>query len=357
MKFGLKRSNMRVLQIGRSGYLDGYFERDVVRFDTSSFGGRSSKAPNGLRELYSAVFGERFDLIVCEPNYLAPYDLRALSRVIFSRRMLAEGASITRPFGKQLLRGSRLPFVVLDTEDNASINRCDHYLLKRCMLYFKRELPVDEWKLFSHTLSSGLPSRRFRGNSQLKGLLGKMRPISLGIAPEMEALLPSIEPNPKTVDVFFAGAVEGLPERERGIAELRRLSGSGVVIDIPDRRLERMEFYRRCAQAHLVWSPEGYGWDCFRHHEAAACGSVPMINYPSIRPYKPMEDGVHCFYYSSEVGALSKTIRQALGDKSRLATMSAAARDHALTHHRRASIGRHIIDAALHSLSHAPAGR
>ena len=121
-------------------------------------------------------------------------------------------------------------------------------------------------------------------------------------------------PHDKTADVFFAGDPRGLPARENGLAELARLRAQGVVVDVPDRRLDRQEFYQRCAGARLVWSPEGYGWDCFRHYEAAACGSVPLINYPSILRYRPLEDGTHCLYYAPEPGGLEqRNSRRAAG--------------------------------------------
>src|SRR6185312_13756989 len=158
---------------------------------------------------------------------------------------------------------------VVDLEDNASINRCDRYLLDACRLYFKRELPVDSWRLFANTMTPRQPSRRFRADAANRRRIARLRPISLGIPPDMEALLP-IARREKTTDVFFVGNVSGLPAREQGMAELEKLKAAGVVVDIPERRLERAEFYARCASAHMVWSPEGYGWDCFRHYEAAA---------------------------------------------------------------------------------------
>ena len=120
-------------------------------------------------------------------------------------------------------------------------------------------------------------------------------------------------------------------------------------MDVPERRLDRREFYQRCASARLVWSPEGYGWDCFRHYEAAACGSVPLINYPSIQRYRPLQDGTHCLYYAPEPGGLSHAILGALQDKAKLAAMAENARDHANRFHRREIIGRHIVDSCLSS--------
>ena len=151
----------------------------------------------------------------------------------------------------------------------------------------------------------------------------------------------------KTSDVFFAVNVLGMLERERGLAELRELTSAGVKVDIPEQRIDRQEFYRRCAEAHLVWSPEGYGWDCFRHHEVAAMASVPVINAPSIRPYRPMRHGSECLYYVPERGALTRTILTALENRDELIAMGEAAREHAFSFKSRGEIGRYVVNETL----------
>ena len=99
-------------------------------------------------------------------------------------------------------------------------------LLDRCRLFFKRELPVDGWRVFANTMIPRLPRLRFRSNSANLARLAKLRPISLGIPPGIEAMLPD-RPRDKTVDVFFAGDPRGLPARENVLAELERLRGKG----------------------------------------------------------------------------------------------------------------------------------
>jgi hypothetical protein len=338
---------VKILEIARTGYFAGLFPGDVTRFDLTTYANLSSPGMSGLLSLRRAIADGGFDLIVCEPNYQAPWHPVGLFRILFSRRALAGKASVIRPFGLQMLRGrTTLPIAVVDLEDNASINRCDRYLLDACRLYFKRELPVDSWRLFANTMTPRQPSRRFRESAANRRRLSKLRPISLGIPPQMEALLP-IPPRDKTADIFFAGNAAGLPAREQGLAELEKLKAAGVVVDIPDRRLERAEFYARCAAAHIVWSPEGFGWDCFRHYEAAACGSVPLINYPSILRHRPLEQHVHCLYYPPEPGGLSTTVLSALQDKPKLAIMAENARDHATRFHSRSALGNYVIESCL----------
>ena len=152
----------------------------------------------------------------------------------------------------------------------------------------------------------------------------------------------------KFVDVFFSGRIaDSSSIRTRGLAELRALHGNGVKIDIPDAPLPREEYYRRCARAWLVWSPEGLGWDCFRHYEAPACWSVPVINQPTIERYRPLVGGQHAIYYDPEPGGLTRAVISALEDKARLLQMAQAARDHVVAHHTQSAIARHIVSKTL----------
>ena len=74
---------------------------------------------------------------------------------------------------------------------------------------------------------------------------------------------------------------------------------------------------------------------------------MPLINYPSIQRYRPLQDGTHCLYYAPEPGGLSQAVLGALQDRTRLAVMAENARDHATRFHRREIIGKHIVDAFL----------
>lgn len=348
---------MRILEIARTGFFKGLFPGDVARFDVDPYADRSAPGIRGLSALRREIASGRYDLIVCEPSYRSPWKPATLLRLVSNRRAFAGSFSLARAFGQQAIgRGVPTPIAVVDMEDGNLIERCDLPLLDACRFFFKRELPPDPWRVFTHTLTPRLPSRRFRSDARNRGRVAKLRPISLGLPPEMEPLLP-IPRRDKTVDLFFAGAVDGLPLRERGRAELERLAAAGVVVDVPDRRLDRAAFYERCAAARLVWSPEGYGWDCFRHYEAAACGSVPLINLPTILRHRPLEEGHHALYYPPEPGGLADTVVAALRDRDRLVAMGEAAREHAVRFHRREALGRYVIDTCLGGASAAAADR
>ncbi|MDG4896858.1 hypothetical protein P9272_25155 [Mesorhizobium sp. WSM4976] len=335
---------MRILEVGRTPYLAGYFPGSVERFDTSAYENSTPPEFAGLLALLKAIGNESYDLIVCEPNVRRRLD--ALSRLLFSKRIFSGRPSFSSIFAQQMFRRRlNVPVAVIDIEDHSRITAADRYLLARSPLYFKRELPSDEWRLLDS--GDGFAGRSLRSKPSLRAMMDKILPVSLGMSLDAEAFARGMARSRKTSDVFFAGNVCGLPERERGLAELRELAAAGVKVDIPEQRIGRQEFFRRCAEAHLVWSPEGYGWDCFRHHEVAAMASVPVINAPSIRPYRPMRHGDECLYYVPEKGALTRTIFTALENRDALIAMGDAAREHAISFKRRSEIGRYVVNETL----------
>lgn len=222
--------------------------------------------------------------------------------------------------------------VVVDTRDRAAMTRSAARLLARADAYFLRECPID--------------AAAWTGPGRA-ALASKVAPVSIGLSRDRLADLPS-GPVAKSIDVFFAGQA-ATPLRRAELPALRELARAGVRVEIPEAPLPRAEFYRRCAAARIVWSPEGRGWQCFRHFEAAACGSVPLMNRPAIRQHEPLTDGVHGLYYDPAPGALARAIVAALADAPRLARIAEAGRAHVLRHHTHAAICERILDEAYRS--------
>ena len=229
-------------------------------------------------------------------------------------------------------RGS-VPLAVLDMHDTSMIRPHDLPLLRASTLYFKRELPLDPNAVFAPKLRAEVANR----------LRQRLRPISLGLSAERVADAPCVLPD-KAVDVFFAGSTRHAAAiRQAGISQLRALQAMGVRIDIADDPLPRREFLARCARAHLVWSPEGLGWDCFRHYEASLCGAVPVINAPTIVRYQPLEQGRHALYYDTGGDDLPRVIQQALRNRAQLVSMGQSAREHVLKHHTHQAVCEYVI--------------
>jgi len=149
----------------------------------------------------------------------------------------------------------------------------------------------------------------------------------------------------KDIDVFFAGAVNSIP-RARGLDTLRALARDGYRVDIHPGGLSKRDYLDRCARSWLTLSPEGYGWECFRHYEASLCRSVPVLSPPGILRHQPLISGQHAIYYAAEGDGLRDAIVAALADKETLQRMAAAAREHVLRHHTHACIVAHIVETA-----------
>jgi hypothetical protein len=305
-------------------------------------------APRHVPMLLRALRRGDFDLVACYPPSDAPWRPR-LAASLARRHGWRAGPLLLRALGPLLvLRPAAAPLAVLDLADQPVLMRHSVPWLDRCAAYFKRELPTDHWKAFLRTSGRRLPTARDRQSPRMRARMAKLRPLSLGLAPERLAAIAGAGPAEKTVDVFFAGQVESSSTvRGEGVAQLARLAQAGYRIDVARERLPAAEFYVRCARAWLAWSPEGYGWDCFRHYEAPLCGAVPVINYPTIRRHAPLEDGVHCFYYGVEGTGLARVVVAALADKARLRTMAAAGREHVLRHHTAERLCEHIVASCL----------
>jgi hypothetical protein len=299
-----------------------------------------------LGELWRVLARDEVELIVVYPGFSAPWSLRHLNRSILSRRLLEGRSPLFRAIGPELLRWrGAAPIVVVDHEDLPVINRNNFFLLDRGSLYFKRELPVDHWRVFLKTGHRNLPTPRFRETARQIRRVEKLRPISLGLPARARGLFPW-PAHEKRTDVFFSGRIEGSSTlRRQGVAELRALASRGVVVDIPSEPLPLEDFYARCAAAWLVWSPEGFGWDCFRHYEAAACGAAPLINQPSIDRHAPLLAGQHALYYDPEPGGLTRAVEAALADKPALAGIAAAGQAHVMAHHTTNALARHVVAA------------
>lgn len=305
----------------------------------------------GMPRLARRLADPTLDVVVVHAPAFSPWSGRAVVRTLFRRSIFKGNFPLFRGFAAELLRvAPAAPLVIIDLEDATTIARSNAFLLDRCSLYFKRELPADHWRVFAGTMHWRVPTPRFRAQPKNRERIAKLRPISLGVPFGVASrLAASPAPDcPKTIDVFFAGRIRNSATvRERGFAELMALRDDGYAIDVSEQEIGIEDYIARCARAHLVWSPEGYGWQCFRTYEAAICGSVPLCSRQGIERYRPLQDGVHAVYYDAEPGALTRAVRAALADREHLRAMGDAARRHVLAFHTPAAIARYLIDTTL----------
>src|SRR6185437_2560882 len=181
-----------ILEIGFRPYVAPSFPDETVFFSTGE-----TAPPPGVRlvrsmpELWGLVGSAETELIVCHPNFVSPWTLRHINRNIVSRRFIEGRSPLMRAIGPELLRRRRrAKLVVLDHEDLPLINRDNLFLLDRCDLWFKRELPADHWRVFTKTAHPQLPTPRFRSRPRNIRRVEKLQPLSIGLPLGVEDLLP-----------------------------------------------------------------------------------------------------------------------------------------------------------------------
>jgi hypothetical protein len=287
-------------------------------------------------QIWRELRAGQIDLIVVWSSPYAPWNYRRL-RAVFTRPF-RPWKSLVRIFGVQALRFpcDYPPILAIDSGDSRTIERHNHFLLDKAKFFFKRELPVDRWQVFHHTAHPAMPGARFRSNPRNRQRVEKLRPISLGANPLAPA--PDQLPFPeKTTDLFVALTTDGgSTVRSQGIEQIHALAARGIVLDVAEGPLSFVEYTERMTRAWLTWSPEGLGWDCFRHYEAPLVHTVPVINSPTIVRYEPMLDGIHAVYYEpDDPTSLGDRIVAALADKGRLRQIAEDARSHVLKFHAR----------------------
>jgi hypothetical protein len=276
--------------------------------------------------LRRAIREGRYNLVVScsnpEPVWRADRGVAA-NLFKFIGRLLGAPNSLGFYLIPWMLAESGLPLAVFDGEDNTIIARKNWRLLKRATCYFKTQSPRNPYKAFLFQDKRNDCLFNIVRQPQYAALAEKLQPCSVGITlAENGGDLSGAE---KQTDVFFAGAAHPSSTRFEGVRHLEELREEGYRIDLHvtaegENPLPRPEFRRRCAEAWLVWSPEGADGD--RAYEAPVTGSVPLLNLPEVRRYRPLLDGVHGFYYGVEGDDIKRAVRLALQDKERLRQMA-----------------------------------
>lgn len=339
----------RILEIGEFSL----FKRSMPKATTFIYTGGN---PHGADDLEHISFGPTmlcgllrslkrgdWDIVFCFPPSRPLFDSRrgiggllaALSKIAFRPRTLGTYAARTH---------FAAPLVVLDFNEMPTVPRPALKLLDKSILYFKRELPFDPAKALFDVVPRYRTPKRVMASKFFSRNVDKLRPISLGISEETVQSALATRPE-KSVDIFFAGSANNSMIRRRGFAQLEALAKAGYRVDLCEGGLSRAEYFARCARAWLTWSPEGYGWECFRHYEASLCRSVPVISPPNIMRYRPLLEGAHAFFYPVEDDGLTGVVAKALEDKSKLTAMGEAARQHVLRYHTHDRLCEYLLES------------
>ena len=171
----------------------------------------------------------------------------------------------------------RMPVAVADLADASFLTPAGQEQLAACTAYFKRELPFD--RLFLYYQQRPAPWRQRR--LELLPVVEKVRGIPLGIEDDKYAALKNQRVALQDIDVLLTGTVTS-SLRQEGLKRLRTWAATRArKVEIRD-SLPFGEYCARMARSKVTISISGGGWDCFRHAEAVALGSVPFMNRPYI---------------------------------------------------------------------------
>jgi hypothetical protein len=337
---------MRILEIGLTPFLSSHVPT------LSDFYSTEKAAPTERRLSLSNILKLRrrlmagsYDLVVFHtaskvlaPWHRSPSRLGGIFNALFSVLFSFHKASLHLFFYS--LKPLNTPLVIIDNQDTAHINRTELKWLDRARFFFMRELPPNRLNLFLNMDSRCGNVVNVGRRVEISRNLSKIEPFSLGFS--LQGMI-NLAGSDKIYDVFYAGKNHTTTVRQHGNEELQAMKDAGLRVFIPEKPLPREDFLKACAQSWLVWSPEGQGWNCYRHFEALMMGSVPLINYPTIECLQPLENRKHCLYYRPERGGLTDAVQSALRNHDLLLKIAEEGRAHVLQHHTWKQLARHVL--------------
>jgi glycosyltransferase involved in cell wall biosynthesis len=162
-------------------------------------------------------------------------------------------------------------------------------------------------------------------------------------------------PGQKKWDLFFAGDLEEKGLRGRFLEECRQYGRSRGLKFLITGRVDYPDYLRALSESRLSLSPPGMGWDCWRHYESMAAGSVPLMPYPTILQHQPPVDGEHCFYFAPEPGGLTRALDRAFSMQTQLPHLAAAGRRLVEEHHTFPKLRDYVIRETLEAFARSRA--
>lgn len=243
-------------------------------------------------ELRKKLLDADFDLILLADHDAQLFEFQNFSRLQKAKRraqelrkMLRDSVPAARahadyarslPFSLPELN-RQIPVVTIDWSDTAFLTGLNQKLLRESALYFKRELPFDRLFLFYHDRPAPWSFHR----QELLPVLDKVHGIPLGIEDGKYYDLKSRRVSEQDIDVFFAGSITNT-QRKTGLERLKKIVSETSWNIVIEDSLSFEEYCAMMARSKITISIAGGGWDCFRHYEAVALGSLPLMNKPTV---------------------------------------------------------------------------
>lgn len=239
--------------------------------------------------------------------------LRVILRVLFLNPLLA--ALI-----RSILIGKKT-VVVFDRQDEVQL--CDDYLKSvRASLCFKVNM------------ARGMHAREYRILPMPVWLFVERYPPVRVTAVSRE------------IDLFFCADMVS-EARQKAVEELELLKKDGFNVLVITERISFTEYWEYLTRAKLVVSPEGYGFECFRHYEAMLAGAVPLINCPDIPRHSYLKNGRNAFFYRDNSNGLRDVARRILVQVEWLKSMSNQVKEYVRVYHSHSFVGKHVLAKLL----------
>jgi hypothetical protein len=328
------RSNGRisVLSVAQDNLFAEFSECEVDHVATGTtitpVGAQNRRAFRRLPAVMARISRGKYDLIVLPAiDFRWPYDNSIVKRMVRSVLSALSGCRPLRTAASRLLSRRSTKVIVLDRYDSHEplVDYLDRIPCAR--FYFKTNLRVsDSNRIYKTETGEGC---RFR-------FLPYWVPIENYDVPR----------GARDFDVFFAGAVN-CEQRRCAIDTIRRLEPEGFRIKIVEGHLPFSEYLSLMSRSWLTLSPQGYGYNGFRHYESMLVGSVPLINLSDPPIINDFNDGQNCFLYSATDGNLNDVVRNALRDKDRLRRMSQSLREFVVGKHSMQAVGSYLLSQAF----------
>ena len=232
----------------------------------------------------------------------------------------------------------RLPVAVIDLTDPPYLDPTHRTLLEHCAAYFKREVPYNRFTLY-HTLFPFQYIGQSGKDPELLALLDKVHGIPLGIQDDKFQRLITRRAAEQDIDVFWGGRISSTMRRvaESRLRDFAARTSWNIVM--PQAAMPFQEYCRTVARSKITLSVEGGGWDCDRHYEAAALGSLPLMNTPTTDAvwWHPLPKDV---FFANDFSDFASRIEALLTN----ATLQAQCRQQVESQIRARMLWSHVID-------------
>lgn len=355
--YGPPPRRMRILVLDEGQTMNCEFfrevpEHDITRLDCGTETKASGAFRSRWREVNKRIRQKQFDLAVITDR---KHCFWRSGRGITSGLMRMAKATLWEPQRLAHLQVPRelhragIPWALMERNDQCLIREGNHLLFHLATRVFVRELLQNRYEIFQ-AYREGKEDLRlwpkvWRMGPKVPIDLAKVFPISLGL--RAETPLEPFLAEKKQHDILWSGTFHCRTPRMAAVDEVAEACAKHGWRFFRPERLTPVEFRQECSKSWLCLSPSGNGWDCYRHYEIPASGSVPLINYPWIERYAPLQDRKHCFLFSVERGHVTEVIGQALADKGSLGQMAKEGQAWVTQHHRHEALRNYVICETL----------